>query len=420
MSKLNRWKSGTVLLLALGLTTSTVTPMFAPILAPTPAFAQAVGFSDVSSNYWAKPFIDALSAQGVIKGYEDGSFRPDAPVTRTEFAAMLNKAFSQAKVRDAISFVDLPSNFWGTAAIQQAYEMGFLTGYPGNTFNPEQNIPREQVLVSLANGLNYTASNSTSDDLGYYNDNSNISGYARNSIAAATEKQMVVNYPDKHLLKPDTNATRAEVAAFIYQALVSKGQAQAINSQYVVALTPTTTPTPVSSNFKIPSGTTIPVKYDKAKILVTPDEKVPVTLTVAANITTADGKVLIPAGSQVSGNVEPATGGSEFVGQSLILPNGQQITLDATSDKITKTETISKGINPGKVIEDAALGAGAAAAVSGVTGDRTVKIGEVLGGAGLGTLLGLFRGKNSVTLISIDPNTDLNLKLNQDLVIGAQ
>ncbi|HEY9873256.1 MAG TPA: hypothetical protein V6D12_07455 [Candidatus Obscuribacterales bacterium] len=130
--------------------------------------------------------------------------------------------------------------------------------------------------------------------------------------------------------------------------------------------------------------------------------------------------MLIPSGSQVVGQLQPTQGGTEFVAQTLTLPNGQQMSIDATSEVITKTEQIKKGANIGTLIKDTALGAAAAAAISGVTGDRRITTGEVLGGAGLGTLAGIFLGRSSVDLIVIDPQTDLNLRLNQPLVIGAQ
>ncbi|MBW4577411.1 MAG: S-layer homology domain-containing protein [Aphanothece sp. CMT-3BRIN-NPC111] len=416
MSNLNRWKSGTALLIALGLSAGTVTPIVAPLIAPAPVLAQSTTFSDVSSNYWARDFIAALAARGVIAGFPDGTFRPESPVTRAQFAAMLTKAFNNAKVRDAVAFSDVPSDYWARAAIREAYEEGFLAGYPGNVFRPNQNIPREQVLVSLANGLNYSPTGSTENVLGYYSDASGISGYAESSIAAATEKGLVVNYPNVRSLNPTRNATRAEVAAFIYQALVNQGQAAAINSPYVVSLTPTTPPV---SSFRIPSGTTIPVRYDKERILVTQDERAPVTVTVGANITTSNGTVLIPAGSEIAGEVRPAQGGSQFVAQTLTLPNNRQLAIDASSQVITRTETIRRGASAGELIRGAVLGSAAAAAVAGVTGDRTIRAEEVLGGTAFGTLISLFLGRDRVDLVVIDPETDLNLRLNQDLVIGT-
>ncbi|MBD1927220.1 S-layer homology domain-containing protein [Trichocoleus sp. FACHB-90] len=419
MSNFKRIQSGTALLMLLGMTSGTVAPMVQTMMAPAPAVAQTtVSFSDVSSNYWARDFIVELARRDVIAGFPDGTFRPNDPVTRAQFAAMVRKAFDKANIRNAVNFSDVASNYWAYNAIRESYAMGFLSGYPGNVFRPGQNIPREQVLVSLANGLNYSTGNVASS-LQLYNDASSISNYARNSIAAATEKSIVVNYPTVRALNPTRNATRAEVAAFIYQALVSAGQVTAINSPYIVALNGTPDTPPVNTTLAIPSGTTIPVRYDKEKILVTPEERAPLTLTVAANITTAEGTVLIPAGSQVVGELQPAPnrGGTRFVAQQLILANNQRLPINAISQAITKTQEVTKGASLSNIIKDAALGAAAAAAVSAVTGDKAIATEEVLGGVGIGGLIGLFLGRDKVSLIAIDPDTDLNLRLREDLVI---
>ncbi len=413
MFNLNRWQSKTAALMALSVTVGTV----APFITAAPSFAQTT-FSDVSSNYWAAQFIQQLSQRGVIAGFPDGTFRPEEAVTRAQFAAMVNKAFQKAPQRQAINFADVPSNYWASSAIQQAYTIGFLSGYPGNRFEPNQAIPRQQVLVSLANGLEYSPIGNTESTLQYFNDGYNIASYARSPIAAATEKQIVVNYPNVNFLNPTATATRAQVAAFIYQALVSSNQASAINSPYVVALG-STTPTPVSVT--IPQGTAIPVKYDKAeKILVTKDETAPLTLTVSQNVVTQNGSVVIPAGSQVIGQLRPATGGSQFVAQKLVLTSGQEYQLNASSDVITKTETVNKGTSTGAIIRNTVLGAGAAAAVSAVTGDRAIATEEVLGGAGIGALIGLFFGRNSVDLVAIDPDTDLQMTINQNLLVSVR
>ncbi|MEH2423901.1 MAG: S-layer homology domain-containing protein [Nostoc sp.] len=414
MLTLNRWQSRTAALMALSITVGTV----APLITASPSLAQTT-FSDVSSNYWAAQFIQQLSQRGVIAGFPDGSFRPEEPVTRAQFAAMVNKAFQKAQQRQAINFTDVPSNYWASSAIEQAYTIGFLSGYPGNRFEPNQAIPREQVLVSLANGLAYSPIGNTESTLQYFNDASSIASYARSPIAAATEKKIVVNYPNVKFLNPTTTATRAQVAAFIYQALVSSNQASAINSPYVVAAIGSTTPTPGSVT--IPQGTAIAVKYDKAqKILVTKDETAPLTLTVSQNVVTQDGSVVIPAGSQVIGQLKPATGGSQFVAEKLVLASGQEYQLNATSEVITKTETVKKGISTGSIIKNTVLGAGAATAISAVTGDRAIATEEVLGGAGIGALVGLFFGKKSVDLIAIDPNTDLQMTINQNLLVSLR
>jgi len=417
MLKLNRWKAATALFLTFGMNASAIAPFIAPMLAPAPAVAQSNRFSDVSSNYWAANFINALVNRGVIAGFPDGTFRPNAPVTRAQFSSMLQGAFNKAKVRGAVNFIDVPANHWATSSIDNSYETGFLSGYPGGIFRPEQNIPREQVLVSLANGLDYRNSQSVNQVLSFYNDSSNISGYARPSVAAATEAKMVVNYPILQSLNPTRNATRAEVAAFIYQALVSNGSASPVASSYIVD------PTPIATEFRIPAGTSIPVTYAQDKILLMKEETLPVTLTVATNITTADGQLLIPKDSKVVGELRPAADGTQFAAQQLWFPNGERQNFKATSQVINDTETVRQGSAALNLVKNAAIGSAAAAAISGVTGDRTITAGEVLIGTGVGALTSLiqrFIGQNRVDLIVVEPNTDLNLTLGEDLVVSTR
>ncbi|MGB3655554.1 MAG: S-layer homology domain-containing protein [Rivularia sp. (in: cyanobacteria)] len=413
MSNLNRWKSKCAAFMAVGITAGAI----APLLAPAPSFAQTNGFNDVSSNYWAATFITQLAQRGVIAGFPDGSFRPDAPVTRSQYAAMVRKAFDKRQERQAINFVDVSSNYWAYSAIQEAYTTGFLSGYPGGVFRPTQNIPREQVLVSLSNGLDYVANNPQAT-LGYYNDAYNISDYARSPIAAATEKRMVVNYPNTKFLNPKGIATRADVAAYIYQALVSTNQATAIDSSYIVDIGNTTPP---MATITIPQGTVLPVRYDKAKkILVTKDETAPLTLTISQNVITDTEILVIPAGSSVEGKLQPVNGGSQFVAQKLMLPNGKEYNITATSGVITKTETVKKGTSTQGIIKNTALGAGAAAAVAAVTGDRAVATEEVLGGAAIGAITGIFFNKKSVDLIVIDPNTDLEMTIGRSFDVSLR
>jgi S-layer homology domain len=409
-----RWQSGTSALMALTITVGAV----APLVVSAPSFAQTA-FNDVQSDYWAAQFIQELSARQIIAGFPDGSFKPDQAVTRAQFAAMVRKAFQKAPQRQEIRFADVPSNFWASSAIQEAYTTGFLSGYPNNRFEPNQAIPRQQVLVSLANGLGYSASSDIESTLGYYNDSSNIASYARSPIAAATEKQMVVNYPNVKFLNPESVATRAQVAAFIYQALVSSNQASAINSPFVVAIGEVTPPAP--RVVTIPQGTAIPVKYDKAeKILVTKNETAPLELIVSQDVVTDKGAMVIPAGSRVIGQLKPAKGGSQFVAEKLVLTTGKEYQINAQSEVITKTQTIRKGTSAGTIIKNAALGAAAAAAVSAVTGDRAIATEEVLGGTAIGGLIGLFFGKKSVDLIVIDPDTDLQMTINKEFQVSLK
>ncbi|MGB7484687.1 MAG: S-layer homology domain-containing protein, partial [Phormidesmis sp.] len=71
-----------------------------------------IEFSDIPADYWANPYLLGLSELGIISGFPDGTFRPSQPVTRAEFAAILNKAFPQPLGSSALSFDDVSEDYW--------------------------------------------------------------------------------------------------------------------------------------------------------------------------------------------------------------------------------------------------------------------------------------------------------------------
>jgi hypothetical protein len=229
---------------------------------------------------------------------------------------------------------------------------------------------------------------------------------------------LVVNYPNVQYLNPNQPATRAEVAAFIYQSLVQSGQAQAIASPYIVGQTNTPPPT-AQNQTVVPAGSMISVKYEKNMVLLAPDEKVPLTLTVSQNVANSQGTILVPAGTQVVGELRnvSGSGGAQFFASSIVFANGQTKPINATSKVVTTTQTVNKGVSVGNIVKDAALGTAAAAAISAVTGDHVLATEKLLAGTGAGALLGLFLGHNTATLASVNPNIDLTLTLNSDLLL---
>jgi S-layer homology domain len=193
-----------------------------------------IAFTDVPENFWANRFIDVLSSRRIIEGYKDYSFRPNQAVDRAEFAAILQKAFDKELAKNDLTFKDVASNYWATPAIDKSIKTGFLKGYPDQTFKPEQKIPRVQVLVALVSGLNLKSPASPEKVIGIYKDAKDIPKYALTRIAAATANGLVVNYPDKNVLAPNKEATRAEVTAMVHQALVQTGRLQPIKSDNIV------------------------------------------------------------------------------------------------------------------------------------------------------------------------------------------
>ncbi len=199
-----------------------------------PAIPPAKSFTDIPSDFWAGAFIGALSSRKMVEGFEDNSFKPNQPVTRAEFAAILQKTFGKDIPNNQTSFKDVPANYWATKAINDSIGTGFLKGYPDKSFQPEQKISRVQVLVSLVTGLNLQTPSSPTKFLNIYKDTKEIPDYATEQVAAATQNGLVVNYPDPTALQPNKEATRAEVVAMIHQALVKMGKLPSSQSQYIV------------------------------------------------------------------------------------------------------------------------------------------------------------------------------------------
>jgi len=214
-------------------TTRTTTSQATPTTSETTSEVLA-SFADVPANYWARKFISQLATKGILQGYPDGLYRPKASLTRAEFAIIISGAFNKDKKREVVNLKDVASNYWAYPAIKDAYEKGFLDADSSGNFRPTENITRLDVLVALAKGLGYSPTGAAEKVLRVYTDANTIPRSDRTLVAAVTERNIVVNYPTVRALNPRREATRAEVAALIYRALVSTGEATDISSPYVV------------------------------------------------------------------------------------------------------------------------------------------------------------------------------------------
>lgn len=190
--------------------------------------------SDVPEDHWAYPFIAKLHAQGIIPDYPDGKFQPDKPVTRAELAAQIQRAFVDEPGQRTLTFSDIESGYWAADAIEGAVDKKFMSGYPEGDFQPDKLVPRYEVLVALVSGLELEIPSSPETSLQRFQDQGQLPDWSKGKIAASTQESIVVSHPEPGLLKPEANATRAEVAAMIYQSLVQAGRLEPIESEYVV------------------------------------------------------------------------------------------------------------------------------------------------------------------------------------------
>ena len=205
------------------------------VIVPEPTPEPEVVFLDVAQNYWAYPFIMALAEKEVFKDLRGGNFRPNDSVPRGEYAEMLNEAITLTSKETEIDFKDVDEESEAKEAIDIAVGEKFLKGYPGEIFEPNQPISKMQVLLSLVSGLELQPSGDPETILAEnYQDWQEIPEYARSAIAAATESGLVINYPDLKIFNPNDEATRAQVAAMIHQALVVLEQQSPVESEYIV------------------------------------------------------------------------------------------------------------------------------------------------------------------------------------------
>lgn len=133
------------------MTRAEVAAMFVRLMEKAPD-ASAVSFNDVAPGAWYYDYIAKAEAAGILKGYEDGSFRPQGEITRAEFAAIATRFDKLSPA--PMAFTDVANDYWAHDAIAAAYGKGWIAGYEDNTFRPTQSIKRSEVATLTNQVLN--------------------------------------------------------------------------------------------------------------------------------------------------------------------------------------------------------------------------------------------------------------------------
>lgn len=118
-------------------------------------------YSDVAATSWYNTAVSTLSSMGIITGYPDGTFRPNAAITRAEFAAIAAR-FDNDGDKTAAKFSDIATH-WARDEISIAYNNGWINGYPNGTFGPQRDITRAETMTLVNRVLNRQPE--TEDDL---------------------------------------------------------------------------------------------------------------------------------------------------------------------------------------------------------------------------------------------------------------
>ena len=116
-------------------------------------WSQTNDYSDIAPESWYNNAVSTLSNMGIINGYEDGTFQPNAPITRAEFTAIATRFFDYTAEYDG-AFNDVSRSAWYADCVQAAVDMGLVDGYPDGGFHPNSNITRAEAVTIVNRVLN--------------------------------------------------------------------------------------------------------------------------------------------------------------------------------------------------------------------------------------------------------------------------
>ncbi|MCI3922722.1 S-layer homology domain-containing protein [Paenibacillus sp. TRM 82003] len=183
-------------------------------------------FADVPPEHYAKTSIEALAAKFVVNGIGDGSdFGPGKFVTRAEFAALLNRALGISGSEEKISgmrFTDVTPTDWYAASVAAAADVGLIGGYEDGTFRPNARITRVEMAVMMQRALQLaeftTSSESLEIALERFADASSIPAWGRDAVSLMVE-QGIMGGMNADRFAPGAEADRAQSAVILHRAM---------------------------------------------------------------------------------------------------------------------------------------------------------------------------------------------------------
>lgn len=171
-------------------------------------------------DHWASDSIRTLAGMGIVSGYPDGRFNPNAKLTRSEFVSMLTRALNlSAKPEAALKFKDADN--WAKGAIGAAADAGLVGGYPDDTFGGIRNIKRAEMAVILQRAICKKLVPVSFNTVVKFADAAIHPAWAADGIRIAGEAGLVRGFPD-HSFGAENTTTRAEAAAILYRLIAER------------------------------------------------------------------------------------------------------------------------------------------------------------------------------------------------------
>jgi hypothetical protein len=181
-----------------------------------------VAFSDIA-GHWAETNIKQAVGAGIVSGYKDGTFKPNRNVTRAEFALMLVHALKPQGQGGAQTFTDSANiGAWAQTAVAQAVQAGWLKGNSDGSFRPNAEITRAEMAVILANASNPSKAASQANASSSFADDKDIPTWAKGSVNYVMQAGLVQGKGGNYYA-PQDSATRAEAVTVLLKLAASAG-----------------------------------------------------------------------------------------------------------------------------------------------------------------------------------------------------
>ena len=272
-------------------------------------------YSDMDENHWAYQSIKFLTEVGVVVGYPDGTYKPDIPVTRAEFASMAIKALGQedASVTQDIHFSDVKPDFWAYDIIKKAVYFDLVTDSENAQFRPYDSVTRAEAISIAVNALTtQQISEQKAQEIleKSYEDYTQIPAWFLLAAGKAQLLDMIIVMPgNEGKLEADRPANRAEVAAILYK-MMQEAKLNP-NAKLAESMQKRTAEGYIVDNVKvqgsigiIPAGSIFPIQMETVVGSQISNVTDIYTAKVPKNIVTKEKYLLIEQGSDLKGQVK--------------------------------------------------------------------------------------------------------------------
>ena len=303
-------------------------------------------YTDMDESHWCYQSVKFLTDIGVLVGYPDGTYKPDIPVTRAEFASMVIKTLGQenATVSQEIDFADIEPDFWGYDIIQKAVYFDLIPDGRGERFRPYDPITRAEAITIAVNALTtsqISEQKAQSVISKSYEDYTQLPAWFLMSAAKAKLLDLDVIVPGREgYMDPNRPAFRAEVAALLYK-MMQEAKLNP-NAKLADTMKKRTADGYILDNVRvqgsmgvIPAGAILPIKLESVVGSQVSSVADTYTAKIPNNIVTKDHYLLVPAGSDLKGQIKYVQRGKTFKqngeviikNELLVTPNDQAVML---------------------------------------------------------------------------------------------